>query len=143
MSGPVQTTVKVKILARLVAGILTWSYTAGFIPPANGFNQGNGHEGRIHIIAPGEAEIVFDLDDRTGWRLRFIPNESEAIWISRGSVCPIGPGDGDGQFIINRPQNMRLTITNLNTVQGEYCYALRFDSDQGVQTFDPIIKNGP
>jgi hypothetical protein len=115
---------------------IVWSQTFRFIPPGNGRNN----NGKIHITAPGEAEIIFDLDDRSGLQLRFRPEASDAIWIAPGQ-CPTEPGDGGGEFELGEPRQMRLTILDRHTTQDEYHYMLRFDSRAGLLTYDPIIKN--
>lgn len=138
MTGP-QTRVVVNVLAQAgsAAGAIDWHPTVTFHPPGHGTGNGS----KFHITAPGPAEIIFDLDDRTGSHLRFRSDPADVIWIVAGTNCPAGPGTGNGQFTIDRVQNSRLTITDRHTDTNEYCYALRFDSDNGVRAFDPIIKN--
>jgi len=137
MGGP-QTRVNVNVRAeRAPDGSIEWNPTISFHPPGNGNANGD----KIHLTAQGGAEILFDLDDRSGMHLRFRSDPNDAIWIVGGVNCPGGQGTGDGQFSIDRVQNTRLTITDFHTDQNEYCYALRFDSDNGVQQWDPIIKN--
>ena len=137
--GNPNTTVRVNLRADPgpAPGTVAWNSTVSFHPPGPGHGNGN----RFEITAPGEAEILFDLDDRSGLQLRFRPSANEAFWIQQGTSCPNGPGDGGGQFAVDRVQNTRLTVTDFHTDSDEYCYALRFDSNQGLQVFDPIIKN--
>jgi hypothetical protein len=142
MLGPLQTTVVVSVLAEPgeAPGAINWSQSFHFIPQGNGKNT----NGKIHITAPGEAQIILDLDDRSGMHLRFrddplIPDY--AIWIALGIYCPTVPGNGNGQFALDWVQNKQLRVTDFHTDQNEYGYVLRFDSDTDVKVFDPIIKN--
>lgn len=136
-----KTKVEVSVLAQPGSGAnsVNWSQSSRFIPPENGKAEGN----MINVTAPGSAEIVFDLDDRTGLSLQFPDTPADAIWIVNGTSCPQSAGNADGEFIIDRPSNKRLKIVDTNTSNGEFCYALNFDSAAGRQTYDPIIKNGP
>lgn len=136
-SGP-NTRVEVSVIANSDGSSgIDWSQSFRFIPPSHG----NGNGGKINITAPGEAEIIFDLDDRSGLHLQFRPTADEAIWISGDGSCPQSPGNGYGEFTVDRPQNTRLRVTDAHTTTDEYHYMLRFDSRAGLQTFDPIIKN--
>lgn len=119
-------------------GTVRWGPTSiRFDPPGHGHAQGND----IHIKERGEAEIVFHLQDSSGLQLQYREDESDAIWITSGTSCPNGPGNAQGEFDIIHRQTHRLTIIDVNQNNGDYCYALRFDSSAGVQVFDPIIKN--
>jgi hypothetical protein len=110
-----------------------------FIPPGNGHASGKD----IHLTAQGDAEIIFDLDDSSHLHLRFRQDKSDAIWIAADKVCPPpAPGDGNGEFDIVDRQNKKVTIIDRNQTEGDFSYALRFDSDAGLQVYDPIIKNG-
>lgn len=136
-----KTKVEVSVLAQPGSGAnsVDWSQSCRIIPPGNGTARGN----MINITAPGSAEIIFDLDDQTGLQLRFPNAASDAIWIVNGTNCPQGSGNADGEFSIDQPTNKRLKIVDNNANNGEFCYALNFDSAAGRQTYDPIIKNGP
>jgi hypothetical protein len=136
-----KTKVEVNVLARPGNGSdpIDWSQTCRFIPPGNGKADGN----TINVTAPGSAEIVFDVDDRTGLNLQFPDTPSEAIWIANGTSCPQGAGNADGEFSIGKPGKKRLKIVDANANNGEFCYSLNFDSSSGRVSYDPIIKNGP
>jgi hypothetical protein len=130
--------VEITVRAELENGEIKWNDDrVRFIPPTSGSKSGR----VIHLTDPAEAELVFDLDDCTGLRLEFEELASDAIWIQRGTACPPGPGDGGGEFVIHRPQAGKLRVIDRHNTDHEYCYALRFTSQQGPQKFDPIIKN--
>lgn len=130
--------VEITILAQLQNGEICWDDNrVKFIPASSGSKKGP----VIHLTDPAEAELIFDLDDRTGLRLEFEKSAGDAIWIERGTSCPPGPGNGSGEFVIDRPQARKLRVVDRHTTNHEYCYALRFTSDVGPQKFDPIIKN--
>ncbi|CAA9495127.1 MAG: hypothetical protein AVDCRST_MAG09-358 [uncultured Sphingomonas sp.] len=109
-----------------------------FVPPGSGRKNGQ----VLQITADGPADITFDLDDRTGRNLRFPETPREAIWLQNGSACPTQPGDADGEFLIRQLGRKKLTITDTNSQNGEFGYALNFEGDGGTFHFDPIIKNG-
>jgi hypothetical protein len=109
-----------------------------FIPPGSGKKSGQ----VLQITANGPADITFDLDDRTGRNLSFPDAPADAIWLQNGSTCPTQPGDANGEFLIRQLGKKKLTITDTNSQNGEFGYALNFEGDGGPFHFDPIIKNG-
>jgi hypothetical protein len=136
-----KTKVEVRVVAQPGNGAnsIDWSQSCRFIPPGNGKAAGN----MINVTAPGSAEIIFDLDDRTGLDLQFLDTPTEAIWIANGGNCPQGAGDADGEFSIGKPNKKQLKVVDTNANNGEFCYSLNFDSRNGPVRYDPIIKNGP
>jgi len=120
-------------------GKVTWGDPSiSFHPSANGKAVGKD----IHLKAHGDAEIIFDLDDSSGLHLRYRTDKTDAIWIASGNFCPPpGPGDGNREFRIIDRQNKKVTIIDRNQTAGDFSYALQFDSDTGLQVYDPIIKN--
>jgi hypothetical protein len=109
-----------------------------FSPPGSGKKKGQ----VLQITAGGPAEITFDLDDRTGRKLRFPAAAADAIWLQNGSSCPTQPGTAGGEFQVRQLGQKKLTITDANSQNGEFGYALNFEGDGGPFHFDPIIKNG-
>lgn len=131
--------VEVTIKATLdKAGRVEWNDDeVRFTPPSSGSKNGK----VLHVRDPAPAELIFDLHDDTGLKLKFEQDPAQAIWIQRGTDCPPGPGNGGGEFIIDPPQARKLRVVDRHNTNHEYCYALRFTSDDGPQKFDPIIKN--
>lgn len=89
----------------------------------------------------GATPMHFHLRDNTGSNLRFVPEASEAMWVSRGQ-CPDAPSTDPQIEYRNAAAPKLLRVDNLNSEECTLRFALRFDSDQGPQIYDPEIKNG-
>lgn len=78
----------------------------------------------------GDYDVDFDLDDRTGLQLEFMPNADEAIWIN-SACCPFqGSGNDDKQQIRDKTVASRRQLKLKNDNSGEPCvlhYRLRFN----------------
>lgn len=111
----------------------------------------NGNKGSGPIDLPrgsGAHHLIFDLDDKTGLKLRYFDDPTDAIWIAVGS-CPSGPGNGNGQIAHSDVDLNRKKLTIHDRNEGgavDLHYALRFDGDRSKSgppyNYDPIIRNG-
>jgi hypothetical protein len=78
----------------------------------------------------GEYDVEFDLDDRTGLDLKFLPTVDESIWIN-SACCPFQASGNDEKGQISdkaRASKTKLKLKNANL--GDPCvlhYRLRFD----------------
>jgi hypothetical protein len=117
---------------------------------------GNTFSGPIFLPRDsGYYDVDFDLDDRTGLRLKFMPSIDDAIWIN-SAYCPYqGAGNDEKGQIKDKDHasNSKLKLKNENF--GDSCvlhYRLRFDGDAWTSpcgnnfappySKDPEFRNG-
>lgn len=104
--------------------------------------------------------ILFNIDDRIGCDIRFLPNHDDALWVQRSSLdeppCPTCPSYWD-QFqavdVIDNDENnphercKTLVVSNKNDYKQMFAFTLRFEIPgvHKVIEFDPIgnNQNGP
>lgn len=140
MGNGTSTGVVVTVLARpgTEGRKIDWDFDCRAHPPGKARKQGDS----IVIDGPDPADITFDLDDSSGFKLKFKEAGAEAIWIGGGSGCPQGPGNGNGEFTIDpNPGPRRLVIRDQISGNGEFHYCLWFDGTDGPEPYDPIIIN--
>lgn len=102
-------------------------------------------KGQIRIPhGEGDVPIHFHLHDRSGLRLKFETNASDAMWVSR-TECPTEPGDG-GQISYRNSSPNQLQVSDSNSEECTLHFALRFTGDElnGATSYeyDPEIRNG-
>lgn len=97
-------------------------------------------------VNTGAREIIFEIDDRTPYGLRFFDDAEDAFWV-QPDRCPNGKCNSGGQTQILgvEDQGRVLRVLNANTEPAELHYALHMNgarTEQGPPySYDPIIKN--
>lgn len=103
----------------------------------------------------GDYDVDFDLDDRTGLRLEFMPNVDDAIWINSG-CCPFqGACNDEKNQIKDKSIASKTKLKLKNDNSGEPCvlhYRLWFDGNPWGSSIgnnyvppysiDPEFRNG-
>ena len=130
-------TADVTVFACRDGGEIAWCYAVKFHPPGIGLNHKDSMHFKKHT---GDYDINFKLIDYTGLSLRW-SEAKEPIWILPGTTCPTGPAAPGGPIKSGGISGGILTVTN-DSAPGDYAYSLNFDSNDGLKSFDPIIKNG-
>jgi len=113
--------------------------------------EGGPSKGNAPIEVPEgsrDTEIRFFLRD-ADLGLQFLGTPEEAMWVEKvpdpdpGNKCPPGPGDG-GQIDFRQSQSQPklLKVLDVNSEQCDLRYGLRFQGPNGIEIYDPIIKNG-
>jgi len=97
---------------------------------------------------PDQYRLVFDLDDKSGRKLKFYETPAEAMYVQVGS-CPSAPGDGGGQIDFESVDSKKKKLTIMDFNRDPPCtlhYMLRFDGEpHGAcppYEHDPEISNG-
>lgn len=141
-----KTKVKVTADPGTAGRLVDWSYDARF-------DNGGGSNPSKNVMKfdkdSGSHQIIFTLDDNTGFDLKFYPQPHDAMWVAVGTNCPPPcAGDGGGEILFTCVSQDRdvLTVINRNEAEGDLCYALRFDGKRQLDAppfvFDPIMTNG-
>lgn len=122
---------------------------------------GKGTSKNQPIIFPqtAQANIHFNLSDKTGLQLKFYPYNPPhqmptppadyPIYVGTGPECPPPAGLNGGQITILTSASNLLKVFNNNTSQCTLHYALRFSGNDNIAgktqapyVFDPEIRNG-
>ena len=136
---------KVTVTARPL-GAPPW---VGFAMASDYVDKGGKQEGdKLKFDAgAGAFDLSFELADDTSLGLAFYPDFADAMWVTAGSSCPSGPGDGGGAIVPGPLSSKKLSVTNANSVAQTLTFALRFTgaAPGGGETsyiYDPKIING-
>ena len=101
-------------------------------------------QGKLTFRSPHQEvyDMIFTLEDRTGYDLRFLGEAGEAFWVKQGS-CPTAKTlEGDFEPKKVSDERTRLRVKNKNLGAAQYHYALRFERSDGTpESWDPIIDN--
>ena len=91
----------------------------------------------------GNWDMDFEFHDATGLGLEFMVIAGGAMWVSQGSGCPNGKGNGGQITFGGNPSSSKLSVTDDNrNAACDLHFMLRFTDGSDTYEYDPIIKNG-